>query len=816
MERKVEKYLKSSFEFAIEQCKHHYIVGPTKIRVDTAAPFLKAVDPRQFPDYQTIIQNPMDLAKIAKNIKNNKYSIDVTSSASSSILEVLRDMELIKNNCYTYNSSPESADIRVMADALRNYFRYLLRIAIKIFQHLSEPTLVSFMIHLPEVEDYLLEPPTQDVLTFIKLASLNLEDMIDKSGLLKQLGIKSITPETKELLTELFGVRAAMETPTVASGKTSKGAKTQKTPVVEPTATTTTKVPTMKALKRPLASMSYDENPMMMMESVASPTPRTKAKASGGGGQAKKRKLNGVEVYPAFDSNYEEDETALFEGGSSTFSPPPTNNISRTISMNNVLAATAGKPKDSWEEAADNVLKTISKHPYVDPLKSTVAANFFDPVIEVMPSIAEDYLRLIPKPIDISTIRYLLETNGILDAHEFYEMTLRVFQNAIDYNAPHTESPYAMKLVEQCQHLLNYCKWTCFETLPLQDDTMETNKDEAYLSEYYGELRVSMRDKARKQREDVVLGGYFSELSSNPYTECKKLLKDLERTTKKSENIQLSYFLAPVDVNLVADYTVYIRHPIDLSTIKYKLDGTEPTVEWISISINKLTPRYSRMGDFLQDLRKVFTNAETYNKAHIETDTTATSKLVYEAALVFEEKLENLLPRFTLTMADRIECARITNKELKEKEEVDRLRRIRDEEETKEIEQKMIESYKQTDKMFALDRDVELKKKQTEKQVKAHVEAKKMAVVESAIAPKATDEMLVDDMSSPNMSPEISPTLHSEKMNETAIPSLIYGYGVAGQLPKRFHYLLDVKAAVRRKAWDFFPVEMASKPEPIA
>jgi hypothetical protein len=780
---------------AIENCKHHYIIGPTKIRVDTAGPFLKAVDPTLYPDYLTIVQTPMDLSKISKNIKNNKYSIETMASASSAMLEILRDVDLIRNNCHAYNASPESADIRVMADALRNYFRYLLRVAIKIFQNFSEPSFVSYMIHLPEVEDFLSEETTVDVKTFLSISGIKIEDLVDKAGLLKQLGIKTITNEVRPILNDIL----AITEPEPIIPKITKATKSQKAPAEA------TKLQ-VKPQKRPLASISIDDVP-----EIPIPAPKSSGKAKGG--QAKKRKLNSEEsfdtsVYETSSLYDDDDAAAMFEGSGAVLSPGAAPTIARTTSTSNVLSL---KSKLGWEEAADNILKTVGKHPYVDPLKATAAANFYDPVILIMPHLAEDYLRVISKPMDINTIRARLDGGAILDAQEFYEMLLQVFQNAIDYNAPHTESPYAMKLVEQCKHLINYCKWLCFESLPLQDDSTETNTDESFLKEYYGELRISLRDKARKEREDVVISGYFHELINNPFTECKKLLKDLERTSKKLESVQLSYFIAPVDVTLVTDYSVYVRSPMDLSTIKYKLDGTEPTVDWIANAINKLSPRYKKIGDFVQDLRRVFSNAKVFNKAHIDTDPTETSKLIYEAALIFDEKLEGLLPKFTLSLADRIECARIMNKELKEKEEADRLKRLQDKEEDKQIEQKLIEEYKKTDKLFALDQDIELKKKQTEKQLKAHVEAKKMAVVESSLAPKPTDEMLADDLSSPNMSPEISPTMPERMQEQIQIPSFIFGFGIAGQIPKRYQPVTDAKATLRRKAWDFFPVEVSNK-----
>ena len=99
---------------------------------------------------------------------------------------------------------------------------------------------------------------------------------------------------------------------------------------------------------------------------------------------------------------------------------------------------------------------------------------------------------------------------------------------------------------------------------------------------------------------------------------------------------------------------MYVRSPIDLSTIKYKLDGTISTIPKIADAINRNAPRYSKFGEFIADLRLVFANALKYNKAHLHSDSTGTSQKVYDAALALQEKLEGLLNLFSVHLCDRI------------------------------------------------------------------------------------------------------------------------------------------------------------------
>ena len=82
---------------------------------------------------------------------------------------------------------------------------------------------------------------------------------------------------------------------------------------------------------------------------------------------------------------------------------------------------------------------------------------------------------------------------------------------------------------------------------------------------------------------------------------------------------------------------------------------------------DKSAPRYSRYGEFVSDLRRVFSNAVKYNSAHLHSDTTGISIQVHEAALMLQERLELLLSVFTVHLAERVERARIANSEMQQR-----------------------------------------------------------------------------------------------------------------------------------------------------
>ena len=101
-----------------------------------------------------------------------------------------------------------------------------------------------------------------------------------------------------------------------------------------------------------------------------------------------------------------------------------------------------------------DMLARLKKHEYVDPKRSGCIGNFFLPVVEIFPNIRDDYLNIIKQPMDLSTVENRLLTNGLLDAEDFIEKVLLVFQNAVTYNADHHDSEYAVKLTNKCRHLV--------------------------------------------------------------------------------------------------------------------------------------------------------------------------------------------------------------------------------------------------------------------------------------------------------------------------------------------------------------------------
>lgn len=208
LERKLDKYLRAAFKLCLDGIKEHYLVGTVQgasITVKTARPFLRAVDPLQFPDYATIITEPIDIGKIEKKLSTGDRYSCLTSSNSSADLAVgniIRDLTLLRDNAHTYNTGKENVEVRIMADCLLNYFKFLLRECLKFIKQQTQlRDYASFVQTVfggstPAITKLLGESTAQDVRTYLEASKLTAEKVIRESELPKLLGVASASAST--------------------------------------------------------------------------------------------------------------------------------------------------------------------------------------------------------------------------------------------------------------------------------------------------------------------------------------------------------------------------------------------------------------------------------------------------------------------------------------------------------------------------------------------------------------------------------------------------------------------------------------------
>ncbi|KAJ2110696.1 Transcriptional activator spt7, partial [Coemansia sp. RSA 922] len=93
-----------------------HVLNELKNMGEASVPFLYPVKRKDAPDYLKVIKHPMDLAAMTKNLRNEVYN---------SKRQFSDHLQLIRDNCYTYNTEPGNY-YRKSADALLAKARQLM------------------------------------------------------------------------------------------------------------------------------------------------------------------------------------------------------------------------------------------------------------------------------------------------------------------------------------------------------------------------------------------------------------------------------------------------------------------------------------------------------------------------------------------------------------------------------------------------------------------------------------------------------------------------------------------------------------------
>lgn len=214
-----------------------------------------------------------------------------------------------------------------------------------------------------------------------------------------------------------------------------------------------------------------------------------------------------------------------------------------------------------------------------------------DPVALGIP----DYPMVIKHPMDLSTIQTKMETGVYESAEQFKEDVKLMFENCYTYNKPDTQ------VYVQAKQLEKYFDGH-FAKLPT-----ELAAPPAVTDDFGGKKRKTEGAAAsRPRRESATPHRASSVIPAPPSSRAKRNSPELtfcmavwKELTKKS-NAHLAWpFMEPVDpVKLgIPDYHSVIKEPMDLSTLKKKLDAGQ----------------YSNADEFEADVRLVFKNCYLYN-----------------------------------------------------------------------------------------------------------------------------------------------------------------------------------------------------------
>lgn len=252
------------------------------------------------------------------------------------------------------------------------------------------------------------------------------------------------------------------------------------------------------------------------------------------------------------------------------------------------------------------VLRGLKRHAQAGPFLFPV-----DPVALGIP----DYPTVITNPMDFSTIQKKLDGSDYESAEQFHDDVKLMLNNCYTYNKPETQVYGMAKSLEKYFD----GQWAKLPT-DLSSAT-PTNNDFGVRRRKSEATPVARprRESAIPQRSSSIIpapAGSRTKRSSPELTFCMNTWKEL---TKKS-NLNISWpFLEPVDpVKLgIPDYLTVVKNPMDLSTMKKKLDAGA----------------YNTADEFEADFRLIVENCLLYNGAESEI-----SKLAHELTAVFERK----------------------------------------------------------------------------------------------------------------------------------------------------------------------------------
>eukprot|EP01035_Chromulina_nebulosa_P021190 gene21190-27452_t len=615
LSKRSSTYLNKLLHSVIEELKRHYLPGALPgSKIYSATPFLKSVDPIKYPDYAKIVLNPIDLNRIDKRISGNRYN---------SIESFVDDISLLKDNAYLYNTGVEGLEVRIMSDAIYYYTIYLIKSAMLDLQLSNDDKLITALVSTYVVDNIIHKPDNEIVTKYL--------DNVEKDT----------------------GIRPRFHVSISSSNN----------PPVELSSNTLS----IKSKKKSVESkLEYKfDNQIDKLESKQD-----------------------IKIEKPIDSADSEigDDLIIFED---------INEPINRISKNKIKGNVKGKNKSKPELVEENQIVIPNENTIEKPVDIVISNPIDIPVVierpierqrweldfESYPNIARDYLNVVKNPMDLLTLKRQLDSLAILDPEDFYDKIVSIFQNAVDYNEFISQSnqltantldfnstSYILKYkTVRYKHLATYTQWLCLETLSVKDDTSVNSTAASKL----GHLRLSIKLAKRKERENIITTYQINRNgNSGGLVECDKLLKALKRTRNNSEKAQLDFFLTPIDASLLADYYGYVRKPMDLTTIKYRLDGSLPypasSTKPEIVALLKLIQQhklYTTYWDFICDLRRVFDNAIVYNSAHVLSDTTGLSQRIVDAAIFYKEKLENLIGTFSIKLIDKLERNKIKKDE---------------------------------------------------------------------------------------------------------------------------------------------------------
>lgn len=300
------------------------------------------------------------------------------------------------------------------------------------------------------------------------------------------------------------------------------------------------------------------------------------------------------------------------------------------------------KDLDSWESACHRLYRELLRHPWLSGANPKFI--YHAPITSIFPEIADAYCAKIEKPMDLSTIESKLLCGSLYTCpQDFVNDIALVFSNAITFNKLGRDEGVATSCAyyDASSHLLRFSRWLSLDILSnfLFDDSEigAAPKDGSY-SDW--KLTTSYKYAAKAEMENIALKHHMEKSDiGDRYTwmeaEAEKLLKSLRH---QSDLRYMTYFISP---QYPADYAAFISKPM----------------AWEVVQLNLQQRKYDTLGEVVEDLRLIFSNALKYNARAKGTDTV--SGRAYDAAVYMKIKLEVAIHKLLVATSDRIEREKI-------------------------------------------------------------------------------------------------------------------------------------------------------------
>ncbi|KAI8873704.1 Bromodomain-containing protein, partial [Ramicandelaber brevisporus] len=214
-----------------------------------------------------------------------------------------------------------------------------------------------------------------------------------------------------------------------------------------------------------------------------------------------------------------------------------------------------------------NVVRRLKKH--------NCAAPFLEPV-DIVAFNIPNYPDIIKHPMDLGTLERNLTSKRYKTVESFSRDARLIFNNCYTFNGP--DSPISLMAKE-----LEIAFTSDMKNIPPPDDLNEVNSNEKQPSGY--------NSSTQKNRPTNASGGGDAQLKF-----CAALIREVT----KNQYQEFAYpFYEPVDWKAlnIPDYPLAVKHPMDIGTIRKKLERG----------------KYTDASQFEADFRLMLNNCFIYN-----------------------------------------------------------------------------------------------------------------------------------------------------------------------------------------------------------